>query len=82
VASDEGFAVMGNNFHQYQQNQQSSLTFTHWRQKRGDKTYDIANLGPGLGHPQTCDIRGNQVLYLVPALGHPQTCDIRGNQVI
>jgi hypothetical protein len=37
-------------FHQYQQNKQSSVTSTHWTQKK-TKTYDIGN--PGLVLEQT-----------------------------
>ena len=37
----------GQQFHQYQQNELSLLTLTHWRQ-RMNTTNDIENSGPGL----------------------------------
>ena len=36
-------------FHQYQQNEQSLLTLTHWTQKRGTTTYDEGNPAPVFG---------------------------------
>ena len=38
-------------FHQYQQSKQSSVTSTHWTQKK-PMTYDIGNPGPGLEQAQ------------------------------
>ena len=42
----------GQQFHQYQQNEHGHLTSTHWSLKK-TTTYDIINLGPGLGQAQT-----------------------------
>ena len=41
----------GQQFHQYLQNEQSSLTSTHKTQKK-TVTYDVGNPGPGLGQAQ------------------------------
>ena len=43
----------GQQFHKYQQNEQSPLTFTHRTQKRQTK-YDIGNQGLGLGQAYKC----------------------------
>ena len=41
----------GQQFHQYQQNEQSLLTWNHWTWKK-TTTYDVRNPGPGLGQAQ------------------------------
>jgi len=40
-------------FLQYQQNEQSPLTITHWIQQK-TTTYDVRNPVPGLGETQKC----------------------------
>ena len=40
--------------HQYQQNEQSPLILNQWTQKNGNMTYNIENLGHGLGQTQKC----------------------------
>jgi hypothetical protein len=45
--------VSGQQFHQYQQNEQSPLTLTHWTKKNDhDIWYDIGNPCSGLGQAQ------------------------------
>ena len=44
-------------YHQYQQNEQSPLAATHWTQKRGGTTYVVGNPGPGLEHALKCVIK-------------------------
>ena len=39
----------GQQFHQYQQNEQSPLILTHWTHKKETKAYGIGNLDPDLG---------------------------------
>ena len=43
----------GQQFHQYQQREQSPLTFTHWSQKK-TTTYDAGNPYPDLGQAHKC----------------------------
>jgi hypothetical protein len=42
--------------HQYQQNQESPFTLTHWTQIRS-KTYHIGNPGPDFKETQTCGVQ-------------------------
>ena len=43
----------GQQFHQYQQNEQPPLTFTHWILKK-TMTYDIGDPDPGLNQAKKC----------------------------
>jgi hypothetical protein len=43
----------GKNVHQYQQNEQSTFTLTHWTQK-GVAKYEAANPGTGLEQAHEC----------------------------
>ena len=45
----------GQQYHHYQQNEQSSLTFIHWTQKGGgDHNNNVRNTGPVLKQAQKC----------------------------
>ena len=44
----------GQQLHQYQQNQQSPLTWTLWTQKKNTTTYEVGNPGPGFGQAHQC----------------------------
>ena len=50
----------GQQFHQYQQNEQSPLTLRQWTQKK-TMTYDIGNPGSGLRQEQTTQCRYKHV---------------------
>ena len=39
----------GQQFHQDNQREQSSLTFTHWTQQENTMEYDVGTPGTGLG---------------------------------
>ena len=41
-------------FHQYQQNKQSPLAFTHRTHKKKTMTYDVENSDPDMGQAQKC----------------------------
>ena len=44
-----------NKFHRYQQNEQSPLILTVLTEHKKTMTYDVGNLGPGLGQTHRCD---------------------------
>ena len=48
------FKQWWSSIHQYQQNEQSPLTSTHWTQKKKMMTYDLGIPGLGLGQTQKC----------------------------
>ena len=47
----------------YQQNKHSTVTLTHWTQRKNTKTYDIGKPGHGLGQAQK-NGRGNMCMYV------------------
>ena len=51
----ESFKSDGQQFHQYQQNEQWPLTSTHWNyKKKKTTTFHVRDPGPGFGQPQKC----------------------------
>jgi hypothetical protein len=52
----------GQQFHQYQQNEQLSLVITHWTQKKKITPYDVGNLRSWIETSQKCIYRKPEVL--------------------
>jgi len=73
----ENLNSYGQQFHQYQQNEQSPLTSNRWKFKKKIMTYGIGNPGPGLGQTQKCGRIKCRLMFPVQFF-NPVTCTYTG----